>query len=83
MIAVAKSKKDDSPKESENRTGRTTAPIQVPKDLARMAAVVAQFDGITQADLVGPVLRPFLLAQYARVQEAIRQELAKQDKAGR
>ena len=60
----------------EDRTGRKTAPVQVAKDLARMAAVVASHDGITQADLISPLLRPFLTAEYKRVQEQIQQELA-------
>jgi hypothetical protein len=81
MLAVAKSRKPE-PEVKTDRSGRNTAPVQVEKDLARMAAVVASHDGITQAALVSPILRPFLLAQYARVQEAIRREIASQDKTG-
>ena len=66
--------------EADDRSGRRTAPIQVEKDLARMAAVIASHDGITQADLVSPVLRPFLLGQYARVKQAIDNELKSQPK---
>lgn len=62
---------------AENGPGRMrkSAPIQVERDLARMAAVIASHDGITQSDLISPHLRPFLLTHYRRVQQAIRDEL--------
>jgi hypothetical protein len=59
--------------------GRRTAPVQVEKDLARMAAVIASHRGITQADLCSPVLRPFLIAQYRLVQQEIGRELKEQE----
>ena len=71
-------KKKGSETKDDDRSGRKPAPIQVDKDLARMVAVVAAHDGVTQGQLIEPVLRPFMLAQYARVQNAIKTELADQ-----
>ena len=77
--AVAeKPRKQEKKQESRERN---TAPVQVEKDLARMAAVVAQFDGITQSLLVSPILRPFLEVEYDRVQKAIQRELAHKKQA--
>ena len=74
-VAVAEKPKPKRP-DVPVRSGRKTAPIQVEKDLARMAAVVAQFDGITQSELVSPVIRQFLEVEYDRVQKGILKELA-------
>ena len=60
---------------SDDRSGRRTAPVQVEKDLAHMAAVIASHDGITQSDLVSPLLRPFLEGEYARVSEEIQRNV--------
>jgi hypothetical protein len=60
--AVAKKRPSEK---GEDRSNRKTAPIQVEKELARIAATVASHRGITQADLLSPVIRPFLLAQLA------------------
>jgi CHASE3 domain sensor protein len=73
MLAVAKKPKDE--KEKDDRRGRRTAPVQVDKDLARMCAVIASHDGVNQADVLRDVLRPFLEANYKRVQQAIEAEL--------
>lgn len=61
---------------------RRTAPIQVERDLARMAAVIASHRGIRQADVVDAVLRPFLRAQYQIVQQEMNQELREEPPAG-
>ena len=74
-MATAMAEKPRKVVKTEDRSGRRTAPVQVEKDLARMAAVIASHDGITQSDLVSPLLRPFLEGEYARVQESIRREL--------
>lgn len=71
---VAKEPKP-KPKSGDDRSNRRTAPVQVEKDLARMAAVIASHDGITQSDLVAPVLRPFLRMHYERVQKEIQAQL--------
>lgn len=80
VTAVAKQPKKESAtdKKTDDRAGRKTAPVQVMKDLARMAAVVASHRGISQGELLDPVIRPFLLAQYAAVRAAMDQELADQ-----
>ena len=54
---------------------RTTAAIQVEKDLARKAAVIASHRRISQSKLVSPVLREFIEAQYALVSAEIQKEL--------
>lgn len=66
----------------DDRSNRKTAPIQVDKDLARMAAVIASHRGITQAKLVSPHLRPYLIGLYQEVQEEIAAELEKVDRSG-
>lgn len=65
--------KDEGSKE--DRSNRKSAPIQVEKDLARMAAVVASFRGITQSELCSPALRPFLTTQYRLVQAEMGKEI--------
>ncbi len=72
-VAMAKEKKPKA--EGDDRTNRRTAPIQVEKELARMAAVIASHDGITQSDLLSPFLRQFLRTHYERVQAEIQARL--------
>ena len=56
-------------------TGRTTTAIQIDKDLARKAAVVASHRGMTQSALISPVVREFIEAQYALVSAEIQREV--------
>lgn len=64
------------PKKTESKeVTRKTAAIQIEKDLARMAAVIASHRRMSQADLVSPVLRQFLTAQYAVVSAEIQKEV--------
>jgi hypothetical protein len=71
-LTVAKQKPDDVDKPT---GGRKTAPVQIEKELARMAAVIASHDGITQAELLSPVIRGFLRGQYERVQKEIQERI--------
>jgi hypothetical protein len=66
--------------EKGGRAARRTAAVQVEKDLARMAAVIASHRGVTQSDVCSPVLRPHLLTQYRLVQEEITRELRERDR---
>jgi hypothetical protein len=75
---VAKQKPPDESSGRRKGTGRTTAPVQVDKELARMAAVIAAHRGVTVGEVVGPVLKPYLLTQYRLTQEQIRKELDQQ-----
>lgn len=77
MLTVAK-----KPEPKDDRAGRRTAAIQIEKDLARMAAVIASHRGITQSDLCSPVLRDYLTLQYRLVKEEIDRELKGQKPAG-
>lgn len=56
---------------------RGTAPIQVPADLAKMVGVISKHMGVTQAEVVEPHLRPYVLTVYERVlremQDAVKQ----------
>ncbi len=79
MVATMAKKPEVSAEVGAGRT-RKSAPIQVERDLARMAAVIASHDGITQSDLISPHLRPFLLTHYRRVQQAIHAELKGSDR---
>lgn len=76
---MAKRPKDQEPAEDEkpkeDRSGRKTAPVQIDKDLAHMAAVIASYRGITQSQVCSPALRPHLTAQYRLIQEEMAQEL--------
>lgn len=65
MVAVAE-KKPQAKKDS--REGRKSAPVQIEKELAKMAAVIAAHDGVTLSDLLSPVLKQFLMTNYERVQ---------------
>lgn len=71
MIAVAKQK----PKNADDRSGRKSAPVQIEKELARMAAVIAAHDEVTMSDLLTPVLRQFILTNYERVRREIQARL--------
>lgn len=62
-------------KKTEAAPERRTAAIQIDKDLARMAAVIASHRRTSQAELVSPVLRQFLEAQYAVVSAEIQREV--------
>lgn len=78
--AVAKEPKKHP---AEDRGGRKTAPIQVEKELARMAAVIASHDGITQSDLISPQIRQFLKTHYERVQKEIQERIRKMNSEDR
>ena len=76
-VLVAKKKADvqgDGPKRE-----RATAPIQVEKRLARMIAVIATHDGVTQSELISPVLKQFAEANYKRVVRAMGTEVEELD----
>lgn len=77
MIAVAKAKAEgDTPEpERDSRPGRKSAPIQIEKDLARMAAVIAAHDGVTLSELLSPQLRQFIRTNYERVQKEIQERV--------
>jgi hypothetical protein len=77
MAAMLMSKKKSEP--GDGRGGRRTAPVQVDKELARMIAVIASHDGITQADLLNDHLRPFVKMHYERVQQQITKTLKEMD----
>lgn len=79
MTTTMVKKRAESAESGKDEGGRKTAPIQVRKDLARMAAVIASHDGITQSDLVSPVLESFLLSEYDRVQKEMRRQLDQLD----
>ena len=69
----------------DDRRNRRTAPIQVEKDLAKMAATIASHDGISQAALISPQIRQFLKTQYERVQREISAQLRRmnaEDRSG-
>lgn len=67
--------KKPNPAPKEDRSNRKTAPVQVKKDVARWVAVVATHDGVTQADLLDPVLRQWALTNYRRVLGEMGREL--------
>ena len=72
LIMASKGKQTEGAGEERQRR---TAAVQIEKDLARMIAVIASHDGITQSDLVSAHLRPFILTHYERVQQAIQKEI--------
>ena len=67
MTAVAKEK----PKAERDRAGRKSAPVQIEKELARMAAVIAAHDGVTLSDLLTPVLRDAASKNLAQIAHEI------------
>lgn len=69
-------KKENPGGEPGEKGGRTTAPIQIEMELARMAAVIASHDGITVSKLMSPVVRQFLLTNYERVQREIQARIS-------
>lgn len=67
-------KKKNQPKD--DRSGRQTAPVQLPKELARMVATIASHDGISQGELITPILYGPIKMHYERVLREM-QELAR------
>lgn len=65
--------------EKEDRSGRKSAPVQVKKDLAKMVAIIATHDDVTQADLLDPVLRQWAITNYRRVMREIGKEIEGMD----
>ena len=63
------------PRPKQKGTGRTTTAIQIDQDLARKIAVIASHRGIRQSEVISPVLRDIVEAQYALVSSEIQQEL--------
>lgn len=55
--------------------GRKTAPVQVDKDLARMAATIAAHDGRTIADILSPLIKQWIMTNYERVQKEMQDRL--------
>lgn len=72
----------DRQKPKEDRSNRKSTAVSVAKDLARKIGVISQHRGISQSDLVSPVIREFIEAQYALVSAEIQQEV-KDRKAAR
>lgn len=87
MLAVAKQKGEGEAGKParDSRPGRKSAPVQIEKDLARMAALIAAHDEITLSDLLSPVLRQFIRTNYERVQKEIQERvrlMKEEDKKG-
>ena len=74
MVTVAREKPQPSRKVAD-RGGRKSAPVQIDRELARMAAVIAANDGVTLSDLLTPVVRQFIMTNYERVQKEIQSRI--------
>lgn len=63
------SKKSDEtePENQRAKRNRRTAPVQIDRELARRAAVVATHMGITQSELLSPRLAQFINTMYRKV----------------
>lgn len=59
----------EKPKNVDDRSGRKTAPVQVEKELARMAATIAAHRGVTMAEIITPLIRQWLVTNYDLVQK--------------
>ena len=59
----------------DDRSGRKTAPVQVPKELARMLGQIAAHDEVSQGELLDPLIRQWIVTQYERVMREMGQEL--------
>jgi hypothetical protein len=71
-----------SEKPKDDRSNRKSAPIQIEKDVAKMAAMVATYRSITMSDLCTPVLRPFITMQYRLLQEEMARGLKDEQPGG-
>lgn len=67
MAKQKASKPSVTPKE-DDRSGRSTYPIQVPRDLADKIATIASHKRVTQAQLLDPILRAFVLTEFKLMQ---------------
>lgn len=68
---MAKNSADKPPKAK----GRKTAPIQVEVQLARWVAIIATHDGITQSELLSPIIKEPITHAYKRVQKEMGKEI--------
>lgn len=63
------------PEKRESKRVRKTAPIQVDADLARKVAVIASHRRKAASEIISPVIRDFVEAQYALVSSEIQKEV--------
>lgn len=84
MVALAMPKKRSEAvtEGGGEKDGRKSTAVQVEKDLARMVGMICQHRRITQSELLSPVIREFVEAEYAATIRQIQQEAAKK-KSGR
>lgn len=82
MVASLMATPKKQPAGSEDRSGRKTAPIQVPKDLARMVATIAAHDQISQAEVIQPLIEQAVRTQYERVQREIAERVRRMKHEG-
>ncbi len=68
-------------KVKEDRSNRKGAPVQIDKELARMAAFVALHDGMTISELLSPQLEKFIRLNYARVVQSMNAGLKAPERA--
>jgi hypothetical protein len=61
--------KEKPKKVADDRSGRKTAPVQIDKDLAQMLATIATHEQTTQASLLTPLIRQWIITNYERVQK--------------
>jgi predicted transcriptional regulator len=80
MVGLQMAKRAEKGSEKEDRTNRTSAPIQVDKDLARKLGVICQHKGKSQSVVISPVIRRWIETQYEAVSLEIQEEV-KQRKA--
>jgi hypothetical protein len=62
-------------KVQDDRSGRKTAPVQIERGLADMLATIATHERTTQAALLTPLIRQWIITNYARVQQEMGQRL--------
>ncbi len=68
-MSLAVMAKEKPPKREDDRSGRKTAPVQIDKELARMLGTIAAHDGKTQAELLTPLIRQWIITNYDRAQK--------------
>lgn len=59
----------------EKKPTRSTAPIQIDAELARMAAVIASHDKTSISEIISPLVRQWLLTNYERVDQEMQSRI--------
>ena len=78
LTRMAKSKPAPAPA-PDDQPRKKTETLRIFEDLVRMASVISTADKVSVAELLDPILRPFLTARYREVVTRLHEDLQDQE----